>query len=39
VAADGVEEAGEAQAQDGPHEEEQKDQLVCQLKTEEFKAM
>jgi hypothetical protein len=33
MAADGVEETGEAQAQDGAHEEEQKDQLVSKLKS------
>jgi hypothetical protein len=32
VAADRVEETGEAQAQDGAHEEEKKDQLVGKLK-------
>ena len=34
VAADGVEEAGEAEAEDGAHKEEQEDQLVRQLNME-----
>ena len=34
MAADGVEEAGEAEAEDGAHKEEQEDQLVRQLNME-----